>query len=377
LEAIASTAALLITRARADEALRESEERLRLAQQAAEIGTFTWDLLTGASLWSPELEAMHGLPAGGFPGTQEAWEDLIHPEDRDGTLDQVRQSIGSGEPAQGEWRIVWPDGRVRWMQGRWRVFRDETGRPHRMTGVNIDITGRKQAEAALRASREQMRALAARLQAAQEEERRRMARAVHDELGQPLAALGLVLRGIEGDIERMAPGPSVGALTDRIVDASDLADHLGKTVQRLAFDLRPPVLDELGLASALRREAEAFRRRSGVECRVTVSDPDEEPAPGIATALFRIFQEALSNVDRHARARTVDVQFGSVEGAWQLDIVDDGRGIEAGEISRPDAFGLIGMRERAESFGGALTIERRTEGGTAVRVRIPAGREAR
>lgn len=201
-----------------------------------------------------------------------------------------------------------------------------------------------------------------------------MARAVHDELSQSLAALGMVLRTIENEMERMKPDTVIGRLTDRIVTASDMVGDLGEAVRRLAAGLRPPVLDELGLASAMRREAEGFRQRTGLAGRIRIAARDARLSPDLATALFRILQEALSNVARHAQAREVDVRFGRVQGAWQLDVVDNGRGIEAAALRRNDAFGLIGMRERAESFGGILTIERRAEGGTALRVRIPAGR---
>jgi PAS domain S-box-containing protein len=133
-------------RKRAEEALRQSEERLRLAQQVAQVGTFEWNVQTGLSFWTPELEAMYGLPPGGFPGTHSAWEHLVHCDDRAEAIRQGEQAFESGEPLEAEWRVVWPDGSVHRLLGRMQTFKDESGKPLRMIGVNIDITERKRVE---------------------------------------------------------------------------------------------------------------------------------------------------------------------------------------------------------------------------------------
>jgi PAS domain S-box-containing protein len=128
------------------ELLQRHEERLRLAQQTARIGTFEWNIQTGVDTWTPELELIYGLPPGGFSGTQAAWEDLLHPDDRAGVIELAKQSLKTGTPMQAEWRIVWPDGSIHWIAGRWQVFMDTSGEPARMVGVNIDITERKRSE---------------------------------------------------------------------------------------------------------------------------------------------------------------------------------------------------------------------------------------
>ncbi len=140
----------ITSRKNIEQALQASEERLRLAQQAAAIGAFEWDMQTNVNRWTPELEAMYGLPPGGFAGTQEAWERLIHPDDRASALKQVEIGLRTGAPIQAEWRVVWPDGSVHWISGRWQVFKDKAGKPARMAGINIDITSRKAAEEAQR-----------------------------------------------------------------------------------------------------------------------------------------------------------------------------------------------------------------------------------
>src|SRR5215471_8643020 len=138
-------------------ALSESEQRFRFAQKVASIGTFDWNIETGASAWTPELEVMYGLPRGGFPGTQKAWENLLHPDDRPGVLQRTSESLETGTPAEEEWRVIWPDGSVHWIAGRWQAFKDAAGKPRHVLGINIDITHRKNFEEWLRKSEERYR----------------------------------------------------------------------------------------------------------------------------------------------------------------------------------------------------------------------------
>ena len=141
-------------RKQAEEALQRSEERLRLAQQVARVGTFEWNIQTGLNTWTPELEALYGLSPGSFPKTEAAWENLVYSDDRAEALRLRSQTLETGQPVEGEWRVVWPDGSVHWLAGRWQAFKDASGKPLRMIGVNIDISERKHAEEALRQSEE-------------------------------------------------------------------------------------------------------------------------------------------------------------------------------------------------------------------------------
>jgi PAS domain S-box-containing protein len=133
----------------AEEALRASQERLQLSQQVARVGTFDWNISTGVNLWTPELERIYGLQPGEFARTQSAWELLIYPDDRPEALRRINLAVETGEPGEAEWRVVWPDGQVRWLAARFQAFKDSSGTPVRLTGVNLDITERKQYEEAL------------------------------------------------------------------------------------------------------------------------------------------------------------------------------------------------------------------------------------
>jgi PAS domain S-box-containing protein len=130
----------------AEDAARATQEQLRLAQRVARIGTFDVNLQTGVNTWTPELEGMYGLPVGEFAGTQAAWEDLVHPDDRAYAVQRVEDAFATGAPTEAEWRVRWPDGSTHWLSGRFQGFRDDAGRPVRLIGVNIEITERKRAE---------------------------------------------------------------------------------------------------------------------------------------------------------------------------------------------------------------------------------------
>jgi PAS domain S-box-containing protein len=238
-----------------------------------------------------------------------------------------------------------------------------------------DVTEHRRAEAELRRSREELRTLAAQLQATREREMGRIARDLHDDLGQALTGLQLDLRGVEQELEALLPADArSGPILDRLVAASELAQATLHTVQRIALDLRPASLDQLGLAGALRQEARRFTQRTGlpVEHRLEV---ERRPADEVATALYRICQEALTNVARHAQASRVEVRLREEEGALLLEVEDDGRGLPVGGGTPRSSMGILGMEERAASMGGWLRLGSGTLGGTLVVARIPAGPE--
>jgi two-component system sensor histidine kinase UhpB len=233
-----------------------------------------------------------------------------------------------------------------------------------------DIARRRQTEKELRDSREQLRALAARLQAVREEERTRVAREIHDELGQMLTAIKMDLRWIEDDLERVND-PRLNPVLDKAVAATELTDALARSVQRIAAELRPGILDRLGLMMALTHEAEQFQQRTGVQCRLKA--PEDEPLLPIeaATAVFRIFQEAMTNVARHANASAVEIELELSPRFLTLKISDNGGGIKPSDLLGGHSLGVLGMQERARHLGGEITFQAGPAAGTLVTLLIP------
>ena len=228
----------------------------------------------------------------------------------------------------------------------------------------------------LRESEHQLRRLAASLQAAREQERSELARELHDELGQTLTGLKLELTRTFRDL--IARGNLGADMIDRVQSMVGAIEVATETVRRLATALRPPALDHLGLAAALELEAASVARRTGVRCRVTGTRRLMPLTPDQTIAIFRIVQEALTNVLRHANASAVRIAMRQSARAASVTIQDNGRGMTAGTIADPRSIGILGMRERADLVGARLTITSRPGKGTSVVVTIarPPRRES-
>ena len=229
-----------------------------------------------------------------------------------------------------------------------------------------DITDRKQAEEQLQASREQLRSLSAHLESVREEERKSMAREIHDELGQILTALKIDLSSLtEGSTEEQQ------LLLGKVKSMNELIDMAIETVKRISAELRPPILDDLGIAVALEWQAEEFNKRTQIKCEFTSKPKDLVLDSDRSTAIFRIFQEALTNVARHSNASRVKAVLTKETDKIVLTIKDNGKGIEKKQIGDPKAFGIIGMRERARFLGGEVRVNSAPGKGTSITVSIP------
>lgn len=235
--------------------------------------------------------------------------------------------------------------------------------------VNIygrDITERKQAEDEFRNSREQLRNLSRKLQSAQEEERSRIAREIHDELGQALTALSLDLAWLERKLPQ-----EQGPILNQIHSMIQFIDTTIERVQKIVTELRPQILDDLGLCDALKWQIKEFKKRTGIQCELTLNPKEIHLDPDRSTTIFRIYQEALTNVARHASASKVFASFKQIKNQLELEIRDNGKGIEEDQISNPKSLGLIGVYERALLLGGTVHIQGRPGKGTTITVRIP------
>jgi PAS domain S-box-containing protein len=233
------------------------------------------------------------------------------------------------------------------------------------TVILRDITLRKQHEDALRKSQQELRELSARVLEAREEEKARIARELHDELGQLLTALKMDLASLrEASPEK---------LDEKMQEMGRLLDQTVAATRRISADLRPLMLDDLGLADAASWLVEDFAKRSGIRCgfRVEPEGPIDDVSKTVAVTVYRAVQESLTNIARHAGAKSAWVLISVGEGAIHVEVEDDGRGITPEDQAKARSLGLKGMRERIAFLGGSLDIGRATRGGTRLRVRLP------
>jgi PAS domain S-box-containing protein len=479
----------------AEEALRESESRLRLAQQAARVGTWEYDVARGASVWSEMIWHMLGLEPGDGAPTFERFLEFIHPEDRDRFRSKVGEALADGEEYENEFRLVRHDGEVLCLASKGRVIRSASGQPERMLGVNIDITGRKRAEEALRESEERFRHMAnnapvviwvtepdgsctfisqtwrhltgqapesglgfrwienvhpddrarardaflaanerreayridyrlhgkdgayrwaidsgaprfnsrgeflgfigsviditerkraeqsleqltGRLLQLQDEERRRIARELHDTTAQNLLAIVLNLETL---VRKASTLPA--DFVDAVSECQSLCEQTQAEIRTLSYLLHPPMLDEAGLILALEWFIDGFSRRSGIRVDF-VAPPEFRRLPSrMETALFRVVQESLTNIYRHSGSRTAEIRLERGEGQVRLRITDCGSGMAATGNGRAPAagsagalgVGISGMRERLRQLGGRLEV-RSNGAGTSVTALLPLGK---
>jgi PAS domain S-box-containing protein len=249
-------------------------------------------------------------------------------------------------------------------------IRDERGTITHYVSAGRDITERKEAEEELEKSRAALRVLAAHLTSVREEERSRIATEVHDELGQFLAVLKL-------EVQRLARAPVDEAeLRRHVSETSELIDQMMASVHRIQTELRPPVLDVLGLVAAIDWQARQFESRTGIRCRFTPSSEDVRVAPDTSTAVFRIVQEALANIVQHAAAHAVEIGLQIAGDTLTLTVRDDGRGITEADLDRQPSLGITGMRERARLLGGRFTVTGRPGEGTTLTLALPLSRSS-
>ncbi len=347
----------------ADDALRESEENFR--NLADNISQFAWMTdETGSIFWYNErwyeytgtsFEQMQGW----------GWTAVHHPDEVDRVIDRFERHIKSGEVWEDTFPLRSKTGEYRWFLSRARPIRDENGKIVRWFGTNTDITESIEAERTLAEKRSLQR-----LVAAQEEERTRIARDIHDHLGQQLTALRLKLQILRSQ------GGSVPEVNELIEEIQTIAEKLDEDIDFIAWELRPSALDNIGLVSALDRFVREWSNHFEVEAdfHSALFGP-KRLGPDIEPVLYRIAQEALNNISKHSQATKISVILARERGCAVLSISDNGIGFDPEKRdfdgSRDQGVGLIGMSERAAYVGGTIEIQSDAGKGTTVTVRIP------
>jgi PAS domain S-box-containing protein len=342
----------------AEEALRASEERLRLAAEIGKMYAYDWDVATDQVVRSPEYANLLGI-ADGTPLTRRQLTQRVHPDDRAGWNAAVEEATPDAPSQRITYRVLRPDSSEIWLEKNSRAFFDETGKIQRMIGMVADITDRKLAEEALAG-------ISLKLIEAQEQERTRIARELHDDINQRLALLS-----VELEASRQSPPESAADTSLLLTEIRERIDEISSDLQSLSHRLHSSQLEYLGIVGATRSFCREFSASQNVEIDFR---HDEIPTPvsrEISLCLFRVMQEALHNAAKHSKARRLAVRLSSSENQLQLTVSDHGVGFDVELASANGGLGLTSMRERVRLVNGTIVVDSRPSLGTTIRVRVP------
>lgn len=350
------------------EALRKKEGLWTQAEQLAKLGCWDYDVEKQSFTWSDQMCRMLGREPGNDQIPLEQACAIFHPDDRGRVWGDVQTVITKGKPLENELRFLLPDGRIRVFHSRAVPVADETGRVHEIRGMSQDITDCKQAE-------EEQRRLSQQLLNVRDEEHRRLARDLHESASQSLAALKMTLSRLADTIPQHAENQR-----DLLGSSLTLVEEAIREVRTVSHLLHPLVLDDAGLGPALRWYAAGFSARSQVAVLVEIADDFGRLPQEMETAIFRIVQEALTNVHRHSGSRTAVIRVVRRNGYALVEVEDKGHGMPLPSASTgwrsPMGVGLAGIRQRVKQLNGEFELKSSLGDGTTIRVILPVAKGA-
>lgn len=375
----------IIAQRRIEAALRESSQRLSMAQRAGRVGVFDWDLSTQRVVWSAELEKMCGIPAGSFGGDYESWARNVHPDDVERLEPLFAEWFVGDKPEENwEYRYFRSDGEERWMSVRAQLVRNPSGEPVRMIGTNVDVTERKRSESALMSLNEtleeqvklrtelserrarDLRRLAAQLSEAEHNERKRIAGVLHDELQQSILAARLRVQAVARAQSEIDP--------KAIAQVDELLAQCLKTSRNLSTELSPPVLRYGNLRDALIWLSEWSGERHGMSVTVTADENTPCAAEYLRVFLFQSVRELLLNALKHTKKHNARIDLRKEGDFLVVQVEDDGEDFDPEAVretlKRPQGFGLFNIRERVRALEGRLEIAATPEGGARFKLLV-------
>ncbi len=350
----------------AEEELKRSEENLNMAQAIAKTGSWEFSLVTQELKWSKELYRMYGLEGVVPEKLYEEYLKKFHPEDLPGLNETIQKAIENKKGYTYQHRIIGKDGSIKHVLGIGEIVQNDTGEIIGLKGTGQDITEMIRAEEKLQNSYKQIKQLVTHLQDIREQERTSMAREIHDELGQQLTGMKMYISWLNKKVASQEVD-----IREKFGATMQLIEDTIKSVRKISMDLRPSMLDDLGLMAALEWQSNEFEKRSGIDTEFINQTDNKEIPARLKTGLFRIYQESLTNVARHADAKKIVSSLKFENNKLILTITDDGKGFAFKNIESKKTLGLFGMKERALEMGGHYEIKSGPGTGTTVSVTVP------
>ncbi len=341
---------------RAHDELRTSEEGMSLAAIAAKLRFWVWDIPRD-EVRASESDWSSGNWRSAQPVQFDRFIDAVHPDDRASLHQAIRGALEGDGQYETEYRVMSPDSTVRWIAARGRIEFDQNGKPRQLRAISIDITERRRAE-------DEARDLSGRLITAHEDERARLARALHDDVTQRLALLAIDAGQKEKGLGDTIAGQAMRSIRHDLVQLSD-------DVHSLSYALHPAILEDLGLIEALKAECAQFGAVEGIPTSLRATDDIDQPTQAVSLCLYRVAQEALRNVARHSGASSVEIALRAADGGLELAVRDNGVGFDPTRKQGRPSLGLAGMRQRLALVDGELLINSTPGGGTSIVARAP------
>jgi two-component system sensor histidine kinase UhpB len=348
------------------EELRKSEEHYRLITENTHDLISTLDIEGNYLYVSPSYKEILGYKPAELIGRNSL--DFIHPDDKARVIVAWKSALATLRSKTVEFRYRHNNGDWYFFEGVGKWIFDKNGSASKTVIISRDITQRKAYEEQLRDTTEKLRSLTTHLQTAIENERTRISREIHDELGQLMTALKMDLSLLSRKVSNAQGTEDIPAIQEEIKKMSGLADLNIQTIRKIATELRPDFLDNLGLLSAMQWQIEDFQRRTGIKCSLDIPSEDINLDEDRTTAIFRVFQETMTNVARHASAQKVSIRMAEEGEKLILEVADDGVGINQNRLKEIKSLGLLGMRERMHQFKGEILINSNNEDGKGTKI---------
>jgi PAS domain S-box-containing protein len=349
-----------------EEEIRRSEEMLNMAQAIAKLGSWEFNLKTYELKWSKELYRIFEAEHVKDEDLYEYFRNKFHPDDLEKLDNAMKYAIENSRGYQYQHRIIANDGTVKYILGIGELVKDNKGDLVGLKGSGQDITEIIKAEEKLQQSYQQIKQLVTHLQDIREQERTNMAREIHDELGQQLTGLKMYISWLNKKCI-----PQETEIKEKFAATMLLIEDTIISVRKISMDLRPSILDDLGLLAAMEWQSTEFEKRSGISTEFINLTNNKEVPPRVKTGLFRIFQESLTNIARHADAKKIVSSLEFDNNKLTLTITDDGKGFIYKNIDSKKTLGLLGMEERTKEMGGRYEIKSYPGMGTTVSVTVP------